>query len=95
MDHLAKERADDDDFGRRLAKNELNRLFKLSVCLSVCPSVYPLSLLRTLARGEPIPQESRFTIPIFWGIRPLTSTRFWSNSFKRINSFHGIAVHNS
>ena len=41
MDHLAKERADDDDFGRRLAKNELNRLFKLSVCLSVCLSARP------------------------------------------------------
>ena len=36
MDHLKN--ADDDDGGRR-AKNELNRLFKLSVCLSV----YPLS----------------------------------------------------
>ena len=46
-------------------------------------------------RGEPIPQESQFTIPIFRGIGPLTSTSYWSNFLKRIDSFHGIVVHNS
>ena len=47
------------------------------------------------SRGEPIPEESQFTIPHFGGFGPLTSTGYWANSLKRINSFPGIAVHNS
>ena len=46
-------------------------------------------------RGEPIPEELQFTIPHFGGIRPLTSTGYWVNSLKRIDSFPGIAVHHS
>ena len=45
-------------------------------------------------RGEPIPEELQFTIPHFGGIGPLTSTGYWVNSLKRIDSFPGIAVHN-
>ena len=69
-----------------------------------CDSGRMLSLRRTASygpenasekektRGEQIPQESQFMIPIFWEIGPLSN---WSNSLKTIDSFHGIVVHNS